>query len=95
MIGDMKTIRKYDLKATQTQTLCIPRGGTILDIQAINDNTPQMWVLVDPTMTDQERTLVVYATGTELPDDPGTYCGTFLLYGGTLEFHAFEQEPDE
>jgi hypothetical protein len=68
-------------------------GGEILTVQAKSDDTPVIWVLVDPDMPLEERQIGIYTTNTALPDDPGRYCGTFLLFGGTLEFHLFVMQP--
>ena len=85
----MKTIWKFDLQPNKIQTISLPVGAEILTVQAKIDNTPMLWVLVDPDMPPEERQIGIYTTNTALPDDPGRYCGTFLLYDGTLEFHLF------
>jgi hypothetical protein len=36
--------------------------------------------------------LGIYTTNTAVPDDPGRYIGTFLIYEGSLEFHLFEMD---
>lgn len=88
----MKTIWKYELQANQIQTVSIPFGGQILSAHAKADNAPIMWVLVDPDMPMQERSLGIYTTNTALPDNPGRYISSFTIYEGMLEFHLFEME---
>ena len=88
----MKTVWKYDLQPNRIQTVTIPFGGQILTAQAKPDNTPLMWVLVDPDMPMQERHLGIYTTNTAVPDEPGRYVGSFMIYEGTLEFHLFEMD---
>lgn len=91
----MKTIWKYELQPNRIQTISIPIGGQILTAQAKENNAPFMWVLVDPDMPMQERHLGIYTTNTAVPDEPGRYVGTFLIYEGSLEFHLFEvKSPD-
>ncbi len=87
----MKTIRRYYLQPNKNQSIHLPEGSRILSVQAKEDeNQPILWALVDPEKKDEERYLSLYATGTELPDDPGSYLGSFQLFEGSLEFHAFE-----
>ena len=88
----MKTIWKYELNPNRIQTIAIPFGGRILTVQTKGDDAPLMWVLVDPEMPAQDRHIGIFTTNTAVPDDPGRYIGTFLIYEGTLEFHLFEME---
>ncbi|WP_153305776.1 DUF7352 domain-containing protein [Desulfogranum mediterraneum] len=91
----MKTIRRYHLQPNKLQTIQLPAGSEILSVQTKEDDAPILWALVDPAQPEEERTLSVYATGTEVPDDPGSYCGSFQLFGGSLEFHAFIEPSNE
>jgi hypothetical protein len=83
----MKTIWKWTL--APKITVDMPKDAQILAIQAQNDE-PQMWALVDPQAEMCKRTFNVYGTGTNVPDNPGVYRGTFQLSGGALVFHVFE-----
>lgn len=94
----MKTIWKFELTPNRMQSLPIPFGGQILTVQCKGENAPLMWVLVDPDMPPQERYLGIYTTNTAVPDNPGHYINTFLLFDGSLEFHLFEMDeppPEE
>lgn len=92
----MKTIRRYYLQPNKMQTILLPEGSRILSVQAKEeDHRPILWALVDPEKKEQERILALYATGTELPDNPGIYCGSFQLFNGSLEFHAFETDAPQ
>jgi hypothetical protein len=86
----MKTIWKFELTPNRIQAIPLPFGAEILTVQSKGDNAPLMWVLVDPDMPPQERHLGIFTTNTELPDAPGRYIGTFLIFDGSLEFHLFE-----
>jgi len=86
----MKTIRRYHLQATKVQSIMLPHGSQILDVQTKGDDSPVLWALVDPEEQEVERTITLYTTGVEMPDDPGKYCGSFQIYEHSLEFHAFE-----
>lgn len=91
----MKTILRYHLQPNKTQVLKLPEGSEILSVQLKDADSPVLWALVDPTRPGEKRTINIYATGTEVPDDPGSYCGSFQLLDGSLEFHVFEQEAPE
>ena len=88
----MKTIWKFELTPNRIQSVPLPFGAQILTVQTKNENAPLMWVLVDPDMPNQERYLGIYTTNTAVPDNPGRYIGTFLIYEGSLEFHLFEMD---
>ena len=90
----MKTIWKYELTPNGQQSLPIPAGGQVLSVQAGTNNAPLLWVLVDPDLPPRERFFGIYTTNTALPDDPGRYVGSFLLYEGSLEFHLFEMQVE-
>lgn len=49
-----------------------------------------LWVLVDPNAPEEPRSFSVYGTGHFMPDNPGTFIGTFQMLGGDLIFHLFE-----
>ncbi|MCL2789486.1 MAG: hypothetical protein FWD79_02460 [Desulfobulbus sp.] len=86
----MKTIWKFELTPNRTQSLPLPHGAQLLTVQTKGDDAPLLWVLVDPDMPLEERYLGIYTTNTAVPDEPGRYIGTFLIYEGSLEFHLFE-----
>jgi hypothetical protein len=88
----MKTIWKFELTPNRIQSIPLPFGAQILTVQTKDENAPLLWVLVDPDMPNQERYLGIYTTNTAVPDDPGRYIGTFLIYEGSLEFHLFEMD---
>ena len=77
--------------------MSIPFGGQILTVKVKDDKSPMLWVLVDPDMPPKDRYLGIYTTNTELPNDPGRYIDSFLIFEGSLEFHLFELDnpPEE
>jgi len=89
----MKTIYKYVLGLLTE--LWMPIGAKILTVRTQFDE-PTIWAIVD---TEQERTekreFKIYGTGHALPDNPGTYLGTFFIAGGSLVFHVFEETKVE
>lgn len=86
-----KTIWKYELTGDH-HTISMPAGSEVLTLDTQSGGI-YMWVLVDPeTVPQVTRNFRTYGTGQPLPDEPGTYIGTFFLAGGSLVFHVFEEE---
>lgn len=89
----MKTIYKFNLETTDTQTLLIPKGGEILSVQ-VQYGYPKLWVLVDPNEPLEERTIQIFETGHPVSCDTGIerkFISTYQLMNGNLVFHVFEQ----
>lgn len=68
----------------------MPTGAKILSVQ-VQRGQPCVWVLCNPEAKPATRKLRVYGTGHELPDNPGTFVGTFQLEDGQLVFHVFDE----
>jgi hypothetical protein len=89
----MKTIWKYPLQPLDRQALAMPHGAEILRLQ-LQDGRPCIWALVDDTFEDTAtRTFATYGTGQELPENPGTYIGTYETIRLGLVLHVFEEKP--
>lgn len=88
----MLTIWKYEIEATDRQTVSIPKDAQFLSIQ-VQRQSICMWFLVNPKKPPVDRVFTVYGTGHHVPAVPGKYLGTFQLMGGSLVFHAFEEAP--
>jgi hypothetical protein len=80
---------KWKLEVTDRQTLTMPVGVQLLDVQ-MQGNDCCLWALCDESADLEPRRIAIYGTGNPMPDDPGKYIGTFQLYGGNLVFHAFD-----
>lgn len=65
----------------------LPTGAEIVAVQ-VQQGTPKMWVLVDPTLPAERREFALFATDEEVPDG-ATYHGTVQLASGYV-FHLFE-----
>lgn len=93
----MKTIWKYNVHINDGQlvpwvkrrfsVLNLPKGTTILSVQEQHGH-PVMWCLVDPSQPLEERSFAIYGTSHNMPDEPGTFIGTFQL--DQEVFHLFE-----
>jgi hypothetical protein len=82
------TIFKYRLDGG-TNTIEMPQGARILSL-ALQRGVPHVWALVDQKMPTVLRTIRVYGTGHDMPDDPGHFIGTFLIRDDSFVFHAFD-----
>lgn len=86
----MKTIFKYPLTMSSTQTLQMPQKAKILSLQTQN-GVPCLWALVETTNQKEPRTFQIIGTGEEITDiGYKEYIGTFQMHGGFLVFHLCE-----
>ena len=84
----MSTIYKYPLQPGNNEIMA-PAGARLLAVQMQN-GTPCLWALVDPTQPPRRIVLSIYGTGHGMPDAPGQYVGTFQMECGALVWHLFE-----
>lgn len=84
-------IWKWTLGIGEAQTIKMPQGAQILDVQ-MQGERPQLWALCDESKPKEDRRFVIYGTGDPIIERLGRYIATFQLFGGTLVFHAFELE---
>jgi hypothetical protein len=88
-----KSIFKYTLETTDTQTVLMPKGAEILTVQTQHEDA-KLWALVDPIAPLEERTIEIFGTGHHVYCDMGVerkYISTYQLSGGNYVFHAFER----
>lgn len=85
-----KTIWKFPLEIAGEQSVQMPAGAKILDVQ-MQDGKLMLWALVDPNAPKEPREILIHGTGHPV-ENVGGHIGTFQMYGGTLVFHAFEAE---
>lgn len=89
----MKTIFKYGLEFTDSQTLLLPEGAKILSVGNQMEKLC-LWALLDPAQSPKARTFRIYGTGHPVPQDgTGYFLGTVQFGGGTLVMHVFEVTP--
>lgn len=87
MKSPMKTIWKFALQSVLPVQM--PQAAKILSVQMQNGE-PQVWAEVNPNNDTVSRTFRVYGTGHTLPDNPGTYVGTFQQTTG-LVWHVYDK----
>lgn len=83
----MRTIFKYPLELTDSQTIQLPEGAAILRVE-VQAGTLQLWAMVDTDKPKQNISITIRGTGHPLPDgfnDP--FLGTVFLQ--SLVFHVF------
>lgn len=86
----MRTIWKYELNITDTQTLEMPKGAKILSVSNQRGKL-QLWALVDDMNDLEDRDIEILATGEPVP-----YANTFREFIGTVVidpfvWHVFER----
>ena len=85
-----KTIYKYEIEAPNGNVV-LPETAEILCVHEQHGKA-YVWALVDPTEIDNTtRRFKAYGTGHTMPNNPGTYVGSFFLHKGSFVFHLFEQ----
>jgi len=88
-----KTIWKFELEPIDRQIIEMPVNAEILTVQ-IQNETPCIWALVDPTKLTEIRVIEIFGTGHKMYYDiknDRKHLGTYQLYGGSLVFHVFER----
>jgi len=85
----MKNMRiwKEVLTMGRHQTLSLPSGAKILDVQ-MQGNDRCLWFLCNTEAPREFRQIAIYLTGELLPDKPGKYIATFQ--DDIYVFHVFE-----
>ena len=86
-------IWKWTLLPGYEQTIEMPHGAKILDVQ-VQNGQPQLWALVDESAYKDRIKIGIYATGAPMPDDLGEYISTFQMNEGSLVFHVFYFPPN-
>lgn len=86
-----KSIWKFQIETTDTQSIQMPIGSEILCVQTQNGK-PCIWAMVDPEKQKEFRNLEIFGTGHTINDKiDRIYIGTYQLNGGALVFHVFER----
>lgn len=85
------TIYKYPLPVASNPTITMPQHAQVLSVH-VQNGMACLWALVNPALPFEERRFFVYGTGHAVEDTSlGRFVGTFMLSGGNLVFHVFEE----
>jgi len=82
---------KWPLELVEEQSLIMPKSAEVVAVQ-MQGSTPCIWALCDEKAKVEQRTFAMYGTGYEMPDNPGTYIGTFQVPGLRYVFHLFAKK---
>jgi len=89
----MKSIWKFKLENSDTQSIEMPKNAKILTIQEqLGDIC--LWAMVDTEKKTETRHFEIFGTGESIYCDMGIerkYIGTYQLREGRLVFHIFER----
>lgn len=87
----MRTIWKYPLAITEQQTIQMPQGAKVLDVQRQGDDAC-LWAEVESNAPKEARIFWVFGTGHVIPEEfsPREHVGTFQLRELRLVFHVYE-----
>jgi len=84
-------VLKWQLEVKDYQTLLLPKGAKVLDIQPKGESV-YLWALCDLEADKEPRKFAIYGTGYPVPEEPGQYQATVQLYEGSFVGHIFEVE---
>jgi len=85
----MKTIWKYQLEIEDSQSINMPIGAKILDVQSQN-GVICMWFLVETNNEIHTRNFAIVGTGNPIWMKEYDYIGTTQTRQGVLVWHIFE-----
>ena len=84
----MRTINKYKLATTDTQTLQLTQYCEILSVQS-QGGIMQVWVEEDTTMPKKDITFLTFATGADLSSAPTDMTFLDTVQAGAFVWHVF------
>jgi len=87
----MFSIWKYPIPIEDFIIIEMPADAKILGVQCQNGK-PQMWAMIDPNLSKEQRVFRVIGTGQVIPEQQSrfSYIGTFQIESKGLVFHLFE-----
>lgn len=85
----MRKIFKYPLDARERQEISMPIGAKILCVQ-MQDGEPKIWADVNESLTKEDRSILIFGTGSTMPLNDMKYIGTYQVAGGRFVFHVYE-----
>lgn len=89
----MIVIYKYILVVTDTQTIEMHHGASILKVDAQN-NIPVLWAIVETRNAKEQVTIRTIGTGHEIDPEEERhlfYKGTYQIDNGSFIGHIFER----
>lgn len=93
----MRSIWKFPLVTTDTQTIRMPEKAKILTVQ-VQHGVPVLYTEVDTEREYEDRRIEIFGTGHPMPNNDGKcpsrirYIGTYQVQDGYLVFHVYERK---
>lgn len=84
-------VYKYPLAIEDRLTIRMPYGAQLLHVE-VQDQTPCLWALVDPSRALECRNFRMAGTCHEITEKV-EHVGSFLICGDAMVFHLFEVQP--
>jgi len=88
----LRTIYKYPLELTATQTIKMHVGANVLTAQ-LQNGIITLWVDCQPENKKEDRTFWIFGTGTGIPVRYLDYISTIQLHD--YVWHIYEELPEE
>ena len=87
----MQRIFKYEIarKENRYQTLQLPVGAVFRHAEGLGTRM-HVWYQVDDQEPVETRTFYVAGTGSQIPEDLGTFLGTVTCMAGQFRGHIYE-----
>lgn len=85
-----KAIWKFGIEVVGQQSVDMPAGARILFCAVQHGDRVFLWAEVDPQAGKQPRRISIFGTGHPMPDEPGSYIGTFMVKVRAFVFHVYD-----
>ena len=85
----MRTVWKQDITEDARQSYEWPQGAEIVHAEMQNGR-PRVWFLCDPDAPKEARNFHLVPTGGPIENPHLTHRASFLLFGGQIVAHLFE-----
>lgn len=84
-----RAVWKFRFPITESFDLQMPRDAQILHVE-IQNGAHYIWALVNTDASLEARTFHIFGTGHPIPEVPLDHIATWLMLGGVLVWHLFE-----
>ena len=84
-----KQLWKFPIPIRDDVTITMPKGAIVRAVMVQRD-TPCIWAEVDAQAPPVDRRFFIIGTGHPMPVDATQFVGSFMIEGGSLVFHVYE-----
>ena len=89
----MITVYKYELPVMDESSVWLPAGAEVLKICEVYSKV-QLWAKVDTDQPQELRKFYIHGTGHPIYVENLKHIDTFIMQGGALVFHVFEEASE-